>query len=97
MWWRSFFSFPPACPGFHPPRRVSVEQREQEAERLTKEAAGLRRKASLLKAELEARGEALRQVMKGVRMGGYFYFFYCFSCLQYFCVCYAFGAVERFA
>eukprot|EP00904_Undaria_pinnatifida_P002529 jgi/Undpi1/12277/HiC_scaffold_5.g01953.m1 len=35
--------------------------REQEAERLKKEAAGLRREASLPKAELEARGEALRQ------------------------------------
>ena len=43
-----------------------AEQREQEMERLTKEAAGLRKETSLLKAELEARGEALRQVRTGV-------------------------------
>lgn len=65
----AFFGyFPHACPGFHPPHRgvFLAEQREKEAERLTKEAAGLRREASLPKAELEARGEALRQVRTGV-------------------------------
>lgn len=37
-------------------------QREKDVDRLTQVVAGLRKEASLAKAELEARGEALRQV-----------------------------------
>lgn len=39
-----------------------VEQRDEDVKRLNDEAAGLRREVSIANAELEARGEALRQV-----------------------------------
>lgn len=42
---------------------LSPQKREEEAGRLRDEASGLRKEMSLAKAELEARGEALRQVI----------------------------------
>lgn len=56
--------------------RVGFEQREQEAERLTKEVGSLRKEASLAKAELEARGEALRQVKSRQLLSMYYRYVY---------------------
>lgn len=76
--------FVTACLGCHPPRSgvFLSEQREQEAERLKKEAAGLRREASLPKAELEARGEALRQVSTAFTPQGLALYVSCDFCVK---------------